>query len=471
MITYQMENRENKTIYEYLYENIKRDILKGRLEAGEKLPSKRSFAKQLGISTISVENTYNQLLAEGYIYSVERSGYYVSELEGSYVPQNNEERPQQTAEERWQNREQEKKAQIDFTGSAARKENFPFSIWSRLMRSTMSKYQDKLMTKSPSEGIYELRCAIAGYLMQFRGLAVRPEQIIVGAGTEYLYGLIIKLLGRDKLYAVEEPGYRKIARVYEANEVRVSYIPLDDHGIDVRKLKEAAADVVHISPSHHFPTGIITPITRRLHLLEWANEAPERYIIEDDYDSEFRMVGKPLPTLSGIDENGRVIYINTFSKSLSQTIRISYMVLPERLLERYRETFDFYSCTVSTFEQYTLAHFISDGYFEKHINRMRNQYRNTRDCLLCALRNEPGLGGEIMEEHAGLHFLLRVDTELSDEELIKRAAKIGLAISCLSQYYHDKAIAPEHIILINYAGISTAGIEAAVRKLAEIRMD
>ena len=203
------------------------------------------------------------------------------------------------------------------------------------MRRTMSKNKDELMTKSPSIGVYKLRCAIVDYLYEFRGMNVSPEQIIVGAGTEYLYGLIIQLLGYNRVYAVEDPGYQKIAHIYEANNVECAYIPLDDEGICVDSLLKSNSNVLHISPSHHFPTGIVTSINRRLELLSWASKSKDNYIIEDDYDSEFRLKGRPIPTLQSIDKAEKVIYINTFSKSLTSTIRISYMVLPKVLMEKY----------------------------------------------------------------------------------------------------------------------------------------
>jgi GntR family transcriptional regulator/MocR family aminotransferase len=329
----------------------------------------------------------------------------------------------------------------------------------------MSEDQEKLMRKSPSNGIPELRKAIAEYLYEFRGLSISPERIIIGAGTEYLYGLIIQLLGNEHTYAIEDPGYGKLGKIYNANHVEVKYIPIDNQGIRLEKLEDSGADIVHISPSHHFPTGIITSIGRRIQLLDWAKSSDGRYIIEDDYDSEFRMSGRPIPTLSSIDESGKVIYMNTFSKSLAQTIRISYMILPDELYKIYTEKFNFYSCTVSTFEQYTLAKFIERGYFEKHINRMRNHYRNARNELLKIIKENSSVEVNITEEHAGLHFLMNVPTTLTDSELIKKASDNGIIINCLSQFYHNPEEAPEHIIIINYSGIEEAKMKEAIEIL------
>ena len=256
-------------------------------------------------------------------------------------------------------REEKKNAYFaDFVSNSTAENAFPFSIWTKLIKEVMAENSKELLSRSPSNGVYALREAIAGYLYQFRGMDVEPERIIIGAGTEYLYGLIIQLLGYDRCYAVEDPGYQKISRIYEAQNVTCKFVAMDESGINIEALEQSGADILHISPAHHFPTGLVTPISRRYELLSWASRQEERYIIEDEYDSEFRLVGKPVPTLESIDVGENVIYINTFSKSLSSTIRISYMVLPESLMKRYNEKLSFYACTVSNIEQYTLARFI-----------------------------------------------------------------------------------------------------------------
>ena len=462
MLTYSFENKGNDSLYEYLYKQVKADIVSGTLAPDEKLPSKRALAKHLSISTITVENAYSQLTAEGYLYSVPKSGFYVSDI-SSRRPVSMEKpvreipAPAQATE-----------YFADFVNNSTSTDTFPFATWTKLLRETMSEYADKLMARSPSAGIMELRNAIADYLYQFRGMSVEPKQIIIGAGTEYLYGLLIQLLGHDKKYAVEDPGYQKITKIYRSNHVDCVPIPLDSHGIMADRLLASEADILHISPSHHFPTGIVTPISRRYEILSWAASG-ERYIIEDDYDSEFRLQGKPIPSLYSIDTAEKVIYINTFSKSLTATIRISYMVLPKPLLTRYNEELSFYSCTVSNFEQYTLAKFIEKGHLEKHINRMRNYYRNLRDTMLACIKKEPGYPNvTILEEDAGLHFLLKVDTEIPDEELITRASAQGIHISCLNQYYATPPAKDSHTIIINYSGIQLHDVAEAIRRLFAI---
>ena len=462
MLTYSFENKGSDSLYEYLYKQIKADIVSSTLAPDEKLPSKRALAKNLSISTITVENAYNQLTAEGYLYSVPKSGFYVSDI-ASYKPVSSD-KPQRTPF----TPDTRTEYFADFVNNSTSTDTFPFATWTKLLRETMSEQADKLMMRSPSGGIMELRSAIADYLYQFRGMNVEPQQIIVGAGTEYLYGLLIQLLGHEKIYAIEDPGYQKITKIYRSNHVDCMPIPLDQQGVSVDALASSDADILHISPAHHFPTGIVTPISRRYEILSWAASG-ERYIIEDDYDSEFRLQGKPIPSLYSIDSSDKVIYINTFSKSLTSTIRISYMVLPKPLLTRYNEELSFYSCTVSNFEQYTLAKFIEKGHLEKHINRMRNYYRNLRDAILTCIEKHPSFSRTtILEKDAGLHFLLKMDTRISDSELIAKAAEQGIHISCLNQFFAAPQEKDSHTIIINYSGIQLQDIEEAIRRLFAI---
>ena len=289
MLTYSFNDIGTTPLYEHLYKCIKNDIVNGTLSADTKLPSKRSFAKNLGVSPITVENAYAQLLSEGYIYSVAKKGYYVADFSPEFTTlPAPAEKPAALQETRPQ-------YFADFSSNQTRPDHFPFSVWAKLMRETLQERNAELMTKSPCGGIYELREAIAGHLRQFRDIHVQPEQIFIGAGTEYLYGLLVQLLGFDKVYAIENPGYEKIAQIYDSHQVDYRFVDMDSQGIRIDRLEESDADVVHISPSHHFPTGIITPVSRRYELLGWAAKSESRYIIEDDYDSEFRLTGRPIP--------------------------------------------------------------------------------------------------------------------------------------------------------------------------------
>lgn len=466
MLTYSFADLGSDSLYEHLYKCIKNDILNGVLTIGEKLPSKRNFAKNLNISTITVENAYAQLMAEGYIYSLPKKGYFVADISTSVLENTTTARFPVTEVPVAQVPVTQNPYFADFVSNSITADNFPFSIWAKIIREVISEESDALMTNPPSGGIPELRNAIAQYLFQFRGMKVDPAQIIIGAGTEYLYGLLIQLLGNENTFAVEDPGYRKIAQIYNCHRANCKHIPLDNYGVELTALEESGADIIHISPSHHYPTGIVTPISRRYELLGWASKSSSRYIIEDDYDCEFRLQGKPIPSLQSIDVMEKVIYINTFSKSLASTIRISYMVLPHHLLERFYRHLGFYSCTVSNFEQYTLARFISQGYFEKHINRTRNFYKTQRDTLLNCIKNSPlASRSTIMEEDAGLHFLLKLDTKLSDEDLIEKAKQAGLHIACLSKYYYKPQKLMEHTLVMNYSGLEPEKIPEAVQRL------
>ncbi|MGN0907164.1 MAG: PLP-dependent aminotransferase family protein, partial [Bullifex sp.] len=359
MLTYTLNDNDGPK-YLQLSKLIKADVESGKLKAGDRLPSKRTFARNSGVSTITVQNAYDQLISEGYVTAVEKKGYYVSSFR----------KPLNTARV-IENNEPSEPELPDLSGNRMREESFPFSVWSRLLRETLNTDRDKLLSPIRAEGVPELRKAIAHHLSSFRGMSVSPSQIVIGAGTEYLYSLLIQLLGRELVYAIEDPGYGKLSKIYSANSINFRKVPLDYKGLSSKQLYSSAADVAHISPNHHFPTGITMPLERRYELLAWAASKKGRYIIEDDYDSEFRVSRTPVPTMYSLDGSGSVIYMNTFSKSLASTIRISYMVLPENLASRFHSELSFYSSTVPSFEQYTLSRFISEGYFEKHINRMR----------------------------------------------------------------------------------------------------
>ncbi|WP_310602583.1 MocR-like pyridoxine biosynthesis transcription factor PdxR [Anaerosporobacter sp.] len=474
MLTYSFANIGSDSLYEHLYKCIKNDILQGILRPDDKLPSKRTFAKNLNISTITIENAYAQLLAEGYIYSIPKRGYFIANLDHSIQISQSTHLAEPEIETSFSKRTTDDNSATpfaDFISNQTNPDNFPFSIWTKLMREIILDKSRELMTNSPCGGILELRTAIATHLKEFRNMDVSPEQIIVGAGTEYLYGLLIQLLGHDRIYGVEDPGYQKVAQIYRSNQVSCHYIPLDEHGIMIDGLDSNNIDIIHTCVSHHFPTGIITPISRRYELLGWASKSDTRYIIEDDYDSEFRLMGKPIPSLQSIDVMEKVIYMNTFTKSLASTIRISYMILPNHLVKKFYETLSFYSCTVSNFEQYTLARFIQGGYFEKHINRMRNYYRGQRDFIMECIQNNPNVSRiTIKEEDSGLHFLMQVSTDKTDEVIVEEALKQGIRISCLSNYYHSNYYHNEnndtlHTLIINYSNLPPVIMQEAIDRL------
>ena len=455
MLTYELKKAPGVPLYEALYRCIRGDILSGALQPGEKLPSKRSLAEHLEVSKITVETAYSQLLSEGYICSREKVGYFVEAVERSApVRLPPRQAPVEIPEE----------PLLDLTGGGT--EQFPFSVWMKLQREVMLDYGEKLLLPMPNTGVAELRRAIAEHLAAFRGLHVNPENILIGAGTDFLYNLLIQLLGRDKPYAVEEPGYGKIRRIYAAGGVRAISAPMDENGVRPDGLENAG--VLHISPSHHFPTGLVTPMSRRLELLAWARER-DGYIIEDDYDSEFRFDAHPMSAMQALDRSGRVIYMNTFSKTLAPSIRISYLVLPDGLMAEFQRRLGFYSCTVPSFEQYTLARFLSRGHFEKHINRMRKFYRARRNRVVQLLKTGPYADRiEILELDAGLHFLVRVDTALPDALLTEKLREAGIRVRTLSSYYHDDAHRDSHCLVVNYSALREESLESVTDRLSRV---
>ena len=453
MLTYELKKAPGVPLYEALYRCIRRDILSGKLAAGEKLPSKRALAAHLEVSKITVEAAYNQLLAEGYIRSEEKVGYFAENLQKLPSPAPIPEAAVQHAEDL-----------IDLTGDSP--SHFPFSVWSRLQREVMLDLGEGLLLPLHKQGLPQLRCAIARHLQQFRGMQVDPDNILIGAGTDFLYNLLVQLLGRDKRYGVEEPGYSKIQKIYEAAGAACNLLNLDKEGVDPEDLGDT--QVLHISPSHHFPSGIVMSNARRRTLLDWAAADSDRYIIEDDYDSEFRFNAHPMPALHTLDGGGKVIYLNTFSKTLAPSIRISYMVLPGSLMEKFRRTLGFYSCTVPSFEQYTLERFISRGHFEKHINRMRKHYKSIRNRVLTAITGcKYADHFTILEENAGLHFLLQVDLPLTDAQLTQLCRKLGLRVAPLSSYYRF----PEensHCLVVNYSGLTEEALTGLEKILGNL---
>ena len=478
MFTMELNTDNRIPLYQQIYEFIKTEIINGNISSDEKLPSKRTLAKNLGISTLTVETAYSQLNAEGFIYSLPKRGYFASEIKMTAATlTSNSEKKSAASSRRSEKKftfnnsrpaQSQPEYTINFSDSQTDPESFPFSVWAKLLREVLNTHQNDVMKNSPAQGTLVLRQAIAKHLHQFRGMDVNPDQIVIGAGTEYLYTLLIQLFGFDKTYAIEDPCHKKITKIYNSFGVKTVHIPMDEKGILIKGLNSKKADIVHISPSHHFPTGIIMPVTRRYELLTWASEKSGRYLIEDDYDSEFRFNGKPLPTMQSIDNFDRVIYMNTFTKTLSSTIRISYMVLPQMLMEEFSRKLNFYSCTVPVMDQYTLASFIDQNYFEKHINRMRKSCGLKRDTFFAAIEKyDRKKYFSIMEGDAGLHFLLKVSQDRLEkftDSLISKKIKL----TSVAEYYNRPSIQNQNMFVINYSSIPLNKIDEIVKELTTV---
>ena len=439
-------NRNTKNKYYSLYSEIRGEILRGKIKAGEKLPSKRSLAESLGVSVVTVELAYEQLLAEGYIRAKERSGCFVEKVNTIRIE------PRISADQSTETRENEYK--IDLTKGSAPAALFPFSVWTKLIRSVLSDCGEHLLERVPCDGDKELKTAIADYLYRSRGIDAPPEHVIIGAGAEHLYGVIVQLLGRDKLFAVENPGYGKISHTYKLNGATCLPIAVTDTGIDCTAVENSAAYAVHVSPSHQFPTGAVTPVSVRARLINRVKSSGG-YIIEDDYDSEFRLSGKPLQSTYGLCPE-KVIYLNTFSKSLAPSMRMGYAILPDELYEKYKKLFSGNANLVPLFEQKTLAAMLNGGYFERHLSRLRNHYKIIRKKLIAKLDE---LGAETDDSGSGLHVIAKFPQFASDDELKQTAAKADIKIKCLSDYLTAPLDVPTGCAVINYSGITERQIE------------
>lgn len=410
MLTYPLTARSNQPLYVYFYECIKRDIISGILPAGEKLPSKRALAKHHQVSLITIESAYQQLIAEGYVRAEERKGYYVSALfpQGTSLFPSHEQESTSTEAFRGQETEhQELTHHVSY-------HQFPYASWAKCVRKTLTEEPlQNLFEQADARGTYRLRRALAHYLEGTRGMRVDPECIVVGAGAQMLYLMVVQLLGMGNRIALENPGYTRLAHIYQSLGVMTDYIPTDAEGMLVDTLTTSQATIAHIMPTHQYPTGSVMSVARRYELLSWAAQRPYRYIIEDDYDAELRFSGQPIPTLSSIDVSDKVLYVNTFAKTLGSALRIGYMVLPPHLVERFLDTLGFYSCPVSTLDQLSLARFIESGEYERHNNRLKTHYRTVANKLARLIEcKDPSHQARLCQVSAGTHCLLCVPTEL-----------------------------------------------------------
>ena len=460
-LTISLKQGDKIPLYEQIYSYIKEEIQKGAIPSGEKLPSTRALCRHLDVSRSTVELAYEQLLSEGYIEAQPYRGYFVAEIEGLYQFGAGGE-----AEEK-RERRKEKQYKYDFTPNGVDLKSFPYNAWRKLSRECLTDDRAELFRLGCPQGEYGLRSAISSYLHQARGVNCTPEQIIVGAGNDYLLMLLCSVLGNGHKVALENPTYRQAYRLFANLSYDVRTVDMDGKGMCVDKLESSGADIAFVMPSHQYPLGIVMPIRRRMELLRWAEEEEGRYIIEDDYDSEFRYKGKPIPALQGYDGRGKVIYIGTFSKSIAPAIRMSYMVLPEPVCRMYRERCGFISSTVSKVDQMILQKFIEEGYYERHLNKTRALYKSRHDTLLSALKDmEPDI--RISGENAGVHLLLHFCDGRSEEELIQKASEKGVKVYGLYGYYVDGKEKPgETVILLGYANMNEEKIREAVKLLGE----
>ena len=445
-------------LYEQLYRYISGEIESGRIKSGEKMPSKRALSRHLGISVSTVETVYSILVSEGYLVSKPKSGYYVERLE----------LPSDAAGNTKKRTEFAKKPvaapqyRYTFSTSEVSTELFPYSSWAKLTKEVVYESSD-ILKRGDKQGDLDLRIELAGFLHQYRGVNCAPEQIIVGAGMEYLTDLLLQLIEPSRRIALETPCYNATYHTMKNNLRDVCFISQDSSGMRVDLLEKSGADIAYVTPSHQFPMGTTMPVSRRSALIKWANEKPERYIIEDDYDSEFRYGSRPIPAMQSRDSAGRVVYIGTLSRSLAPSIRIAFMVLPESLLARYSERFGFASSTVSRLEQQILRRFIASGMFSRHLRRVGLLYRRKRDIICSRLLQNPDIS--VTGAQAGLHFVMSCPP-FTEAEILKRCAARNVRLHGLSEYAHGLPCRPSSAV-VGFAGLSESDLDTAGRIIAE----
>ena len=457
-----IDHTKQEPIYLQIYEYILHEIRSGNLDCHERLPSGRALAQDLNISRNTVNMAYMQLESEGYIEAVPKKGYYIKELDGLL-----DMHTIGADEQKGIVKGKAKSYRVDFSPFGIDLRYAPYRRWQKLTKETLLDTGAGLFQNGDSQGDLSLRMAIREYLHRSRGVNCTENQIIIGAGTDYLLMLLTRVLPEQTTIAIENPVYQQAYRVLRNFQYPMVPIPIDDEGLDVQAVKNSKANLVFVTPSHQFPYGIVMPINRRMQLLNWAYQQENRYIIEDDYDSEFRYQGKPIPSLQGIDTKNKVIYLGTLSKAIAPSIRIGYMVLPEPLLELYHKEVSFYATTVSRIEQEVVRRFIDEGFFERHLNRMRSVYRAKRDCLLSHLEGW-NRNVRITGETAGVHVLLEfLNSKYSEEELVQLAEEAGIRVYPVSDYYIEGRT-EKPTILLGYANLSEEEITEGITILGQV---
>lgn len=428
-----------------IYEYFKNEIINGTYKANTKLPSKRNLAKEYKISLNTVDNAYSKLLEEGFIYSKERQGFFVSDVGELYVLDS---KPIHITKE-------EENIEYDFSYSGV-SEEFPYKIFKKISSNIFDNKD--ILEKVDYQGYLPLRTQISEYLDKSRGFKADPSQIVISSGSEYLFQIIFKLISGK--FGIEDPGYNMLSNIMDTNDINYEFIPVDKNGMDLTKLKKSKSDFCVITPAHQFPTGVIMNMQRRVELL---NMKKIKYVIEDDYDSEFKYSKRPVPALKSIDVNDKVIYIGSFSKSISPSFRVSFMVLPFDLVEKYNKIFKFFICPVSIMVQKMLTTFIETGEFEKHLNRMRKIYSKKRQLLIDMLSERKDI--TIRGADAGLHVVLEYPKNYSEEYIVKKAKEKKIKVYGLSSYGTKREIPS---ILLGFATLSEEKLKEGVKLFLEI---
>ena len=461
-----LDTKSLTPLYQQIEEYLKQEIQEGRLVAGMRLPSSRALSANLLVSRSTIETAYDQLVAEGYIEPVAYKGYYVCEIEGiyfqkaEYTKQNNPEKTEIKQRRKLQ------KYRYDFALNGIAPESFPTHTWKQLAKQVLSDSTEEIFAQGNPYGEDSFREAIAEYLYHARGVKCEKSQILVGAGNDYLLMVLATLFECNKKVAMENPTYLSAWYDLKHTGCSVCTVKSDEMGICIEELEKTGADVVYVMPSHQFPMGTVMPLKRRMELLRWADEN-QTYIIEDDYDSEFRYKGKPIPALQGFDKNERVIYIGTFSKYIAPSIRISYMALPKKLMRYYQSRYPF-AVTISKVDQKIVELFLRNGHYERHLNRMRRLYKSKHDWILRWVKEEMSEICSCFGEHAGIHLLLRFHNGISEDEAVERAKSAGIRVYGLSEFFVQEKKETEAVVLIGYATLTEEEIKEALQILSRI---
>ncbi|GLC30797.1 PLP-dependent aminotransferase family protein [Clostridium omnivorum] len=466
-----LDNTMEKPIYYQLYEYIKNEIISGKIKSDTRLPSLRKLSKYLSLSKNTVEAAYQQLYAEGYIESVPKIGYKVVDIKSDlYKMQNSSSRGIISYEKTPAVRSYK----YDFTPKNTDKTCFDIAVWKKLFNSALNEEGTNFFSYGDPQGDYELREEIAKYIYENRGANCHPSQIVLGAGTQYCLSFLCQMLRPNyDTVGMEDPGSDKFRFIFERHQFEVKPIAVHDQGIDIKQLEESKSKIVFVTPSNQYPKSIVMSVSNRLQLLNWA-ECNDGIIIEDDYDSEMRFAGKPVPSLKSLDSGDKVIYLGSFSKVLLPAVRVSYMVLPKWLLELYLEKFSLYEQTTSIFNQKALARFMKEGHLQSHVRKIRRHYQNKYNTITKAIQTHMADNVKLISTSAGLRVILELKTDLSEAEVIKMARGAGIDIWPISKYYMGHNSTEESgkvVVILSYRGIPIEHIEEAIIALKKAWFD
>ncbi|MCM1179529.1 MAG: PLP-dependent aminotransferase family protein [Clostridium sp.] len=476
MLTIPINVKSKVPIYEQIYKYIREEIKNGSIPCGVRLPSERGLAVHLEVSRNTVNMAYGQLLSEGYIEAKPKRGYFVCNLENLYIEEKDTQAAADSREGRAENGYLKKGAgketeyKIDFSPSGVDMEYFPYGKWRKLMKECLIDDNRELFLAGENQGELSLRTAVQQYLYQSRGVKCDVEQIVIGAGSDYMLLLLSRIFNYKCVVGMENPGYRQACTIFQSVGYDVVPVSVDDQGMKTETLEGISADLAYVTPSHHFPVGTVMSAGRRQRLLAWAAKGEQRYIIEDDYDSEFRYFGKPIPALQSQDPFGKVIYLGTLSKAIAPGIRLSFMVLPWTLVKRYRSEAGFYFSTVSRIDQKVIGEFLLQGHFERHLNRMRKIYRGKHDILVQALKDSK-IPFRVAGDSAGLHVLLQLPEKCEnarhiEKMLVQMAEKQDVKVYPLSDYYMEEE-ERYPAVLVGFARLTEMEITEGIRLLKE----